>query len=436
MITRPGVIVLALMANAATARAQSVRCDARANRYCTEVAGITARREVQRAVRFVEEDDARTVADLRRLTEIASPPFGEQARGRAYAELLRQAGADSVWTDSVGNVLALRRGRTGGRTLVLSGHLDTVFPEGTDVHIKEHGDTLYAPGVGDDTRGLVAVLGVLRALEAAGVETRNDVLFVGTVGEEGLGDLRGVKHLFRDGGPRIDAFISIDGSGDGRIVHRALGSHRYRVEFDGPGGHSWGAFGTASPIHAMGRAIALFDDAAAVFTSSGPRTSYNVGRIGGGTSVNAVAFQGWMEVDMRSESPRSLMAIDSILHASVQKALEEENAGRKRGDALTVKLELVGDRPSGEIDPGVPFVQRAQAVTRQLGLEPELEISSTDSNIAISKGIPAITIGSGGKAGNAHAPEEWWLNDKGPRGIQRALLIVLAEAGLAGPATD
>jgi acetylornithine deacetylase/succinyl-diaminopimelate desuccinylase-like protein len=359
----------------------------------------------------------------------------EEVRARAYAELLREAGADSVWFDDLGNVIALRRGRTGERTLALTGHLDTVFPEGTDVRVRERGDTMYAPGIGDDTRGLTAVLTVLRALEDASVETRDDVLFIGTLGEEGLGDLRGVKHLFRDGGPRIDAFISIDGSGDSRIVHRGLGSRRYRVQFSGPGGHSWGAFGTASPLHAMGRAIALFDEAAAAFTSSGPRTSYNVGRIGGGTSVNSVAFEGWMEVDMRSESPASLVKIDSILHIAVHRALEEENAARRRGEALTVNLELVGDRPSGEIAPTDPFVMRAQAATRQIGLAPELQISSTDSNIPISKGIPAVTIGGGGVAGNAHAPEEWWLNDNGPRGIQRALLIVLLEAGVAGPAT-
>jgi tripeptide aminopeptidase len=430
------ILVMAGATRTTPLAAQAVRCDARSNTYCTDVAQIFARADVTRALRFIEEDDARTVADLRRLTEIAAPPFMEQERGRAYAELLRQAGADSVWIDDLGNVIALRRGQEGGSTLALTGHLDTVFPEGTDVRVREHGDTLYAPGIGDDTRGLVAVLGVLRALEAGRVETRDNVLFIGTLGEEGLGDLRGVKHLFRDGGPKIDAFISIDGSGDSRIVHRGLGSHRYRVEYDGPGGHSWGAFGGANPMHAMGRAIAIFDEKAAAFTSAGgPRTSYNVGRLGGGTSVNSIPFESWMEVDMRSESPESLKQIDSIFQASVQQALADENAGRKRGEPLTVKVEMVGDRPSGEIAATNPFVMRAEAATRQIGLEPELQISSTDSNIPISKGIPAITIGGGGTAGNAHAPEEWWLNEKGPRGIQRALLIVLAQAGVARPAT-
>jgi len=417
------------------AAAQNPACNARENRYCTDVAALSSRRDVQRALQFIDQDDARTVADLIRLTQIPAPPFMEAVRGRAYADLLREAGADSVWTDEEGNVIGLRRGRTRGQTLVFSGHLDTVFPEGTDVTVKPRGDTLYAPGIGDDTRGLIAVLTVLRALEHASIETEGDVWFVGTVGEEGLGDLRGVKHLFRDGGPRIDAFISVDGSGDSRIVNKGLGSRRYRVQFDGPGGHSWGAFGTANPMHALGRSIAIFDEAAAAFTATGERTSYNVGRMGGGTSVNSVPFEAWMEVDMRSESPARLKGIDSIFHASMQRALGEENAGRRRGEALTVKVELVGDRPSGVGDASDPFVLRAQAVTRHMGLDPSLEFSSTDSNIPIARGIPAITIGGGGVSGNAHAPEEWWLNQNGPRGIKRALLIVLAQAGVFGPAT-
>ncbi len=433
-------ILLAVgLAAAATAvqAQQSIPCDARQNPYCDEVRTLLARSEVQRALRFIEEDDARTVRDLIRLTEIPAPPFGEAARGRAWADLVRAAGADSVWTDAEGNVLALRRGRTPGRTIVLSGHLDTVFPEETDVRVRQRGDTLFAPGIGDDTRGIVAVITVLRALEAADVHTAANVLFVATVGEEGLGDLRGVKHLFRAGGPRIDAFISIDGTSDSRIVNGGLGSRRYRITYEGPGGHSWGAFGTANPVHALSRATYLFDQAADRLTSSGPRTSYNVGRIGGGTSVNSVAFEAWMEVDMRSESQAALMRIDSLFRASVQQALREQNDLRRRGDALTVKVELVGDRPSGETPATAPFVRRADAATRALGLTPELQISSTDSNIPIARGIPAITIGGGGRAGEAHAPGEWWINDNGPRGIQRALLILIAEAGVVNrPASN
>src|SRR5690606_8413460 len=231
--------------------------------YAQEIATLAADPRVQQAFRAIDELRDRTRADHIMLTEIPAPPFNEQARAERFAELLREAGADSVWIDEEGNVLALRRGTEGGNTIVLSGHLDTVFPEGTDVTVRVRGDTLFAPGVGDDTRGLVVVLTVLRAMEAAALETRGDVLFVGTVGEEGLGDLRGVKHLFREGGPEMAAFISIDGSGEEGVTHQALGSRRYRVTVRGPGGHSWGAFGTANPAHALGRAIRLFDERAA-----------------------------------------------------------------------------------------------------------------------------------------------------------------------------
>jgi acetylornithine deacetylase/succinyl-diaminopimelate desuccinylase-like protein len=298
--------------------------------------------------------------------------------------------------------------------------------------VRVRGDTLYAPGIGDDTRGLATVLAMLRAMNEANVRADADILFIGNVGEEGQGDLRGVKHLFREGAtPRIDAFISVDGTGHEGITHQGLGSHRYRVTFRGPGGHSWGAFGLANPSHALGRAIHYFDVVGDSLTRSGPRTSYNVGVIGGGTSVNSVPFEAWAEVDMRSESPASLERIDAGLHAAVARALEEENAVRRRGEALTVDLELIGDRPSGENDENEPIVQRAVAVSRLLGIEPRLGRSSTDSNIPISLGVPAITIGGGGVASGAHSLNEWFINRDGALGVKRALLILLAQAGVA-----
>jgi tripeptide aminopeptidase len=416
---------------AAAAAAQTLRCDAAADAACAEVARLAADPRVERALRFIVEDDARTVRDLIALTEVPAPPFQEEERGRVYAEWLAAAGADSVWTDSVGNVLALRRGAGGGPTLVVSGHLDTVFPPDTPIRVRIAGDTLFAPGVGDDTRGLIAVLVMLRALEAAAVPTLGDLLFVGTVGEEGLGDLRGVKHLFREGGPRIDAFISVDGSDDSGITHQALGSRRYRVVFHGPGGHSWGAFGIANPAHALGHAIRRFDEDAAALVAQGPRTSYNVGRIGGGTSVNSVPFSAWMEVDMRSVSQPRLMSIDSLFHRAMRQSLDAYNARGHRGERLELEIELVGDRPSGQTPADHPLVRHAIAVTRHLGLEPVLGIGSTDSNVPISIGIPAITIGGGGTGGDAHALTEWWANVNGPRGIQRALLIALGVVGVA-----
>lgn len=401
-------------------------------RYLDEVQRLARRPEVQRAFQAIERDEERNTRDLIMLNEIPAPPFKEEVRARRYLEMLVEAGVDTAYIDEEGNAIGIRRGATGGHTLVLSGHLDTVFPEGTDVTVRIRGDTLFAPGIGDDTRGLIVVLGVLRAMTAANLRTNGDVWFVGTVGEEGLGDLRGVKHLFREGGPRIDAFISVDGGGDSRIVNKGLGSRRYRVTFRGPGGHSWGAFGLGNPAHALGRAITAFDREAGAFTATGVRTSYNVGRIGGGTSVNSIPFESWMEVDMRSEGQSRLMGIDEIFRRVVQQALEEQNQARRAGDALTVDLELVGDRPSGEIDPASPFVQRAMASVRFFDLEPALGFGSTDANIPIARGIPAVTVGRGGDGGGAHSLDEWWVNRDGHIAIQRTLLLVLAEAGLAG----
>ncbi len=400
-----------------------------------EISALMERPAVQEALRRVEEGESRTVEDQVALTEIPAPPFMEEERGRAFAERLREAGADSVFVDGEGNVIGIRRGEEPDpeerRTVVLSGHLDTVFPDGTDVSVSTRGDTLFAPGIGDDGRGLAVVLTVLRAMEEAGIRTRADVWFVGTVGEEGLGDLRGVKYLFREDGPRIDAFISIDGSRIDRIVHEALGSRRYRVIYEGPGGHSWGAFGLGNPAHALGRAIHLFDRRAASFVAEGERTSYNVGRVGGGTSVNSIPFEAWMEVDMRSVAQPRLMAIDSLFRVTVQEALEEQNAVRRQGPALVVNAQLVGDRPSGEIPTDEPLVQRAAAAARELGTQSFLFRSSTDANVPISRGVPAVTIGGGGEGGGAHSLDEWW-RDPGDayRGVQRALLLVLAEAGL------
>jgi tripeptide aminopeptidase len=400
--------------------------------YARETAALAEEPAVAQAFRLIEELEPWTMENVVTITEIPAPPFMEDERAEAFLEMLREVGVDEAYRDEEGNVIGVRRGTVGDRLLVLSGHLDTVFPEGTDVTVRFRGDTLFAPGVADDSRGMALVLTVLRAMNEAGIQTEADVWFVGTVGEEGLGDLRGVKHLFREGGPEIDAFISVDGSGDDRIVNQALGSRRYRVTFHGPGGHSWGAFGLGNPAHALGRAIERFDEAAAGFVAEGPRTSYNVGRIGGGTSVNSIPFEAWMEVDMRSIDQERLAGIDALFVETVQEALDEQNRRLLDGPALEVELDQVGDRPSGEIDPSTPFVQRALAAVSHFGFEPVLERSSTDSNVPISLGIPSVTVGHGGSGGGAHSLDEWWVNEDGHLAIQRTLLLVVAEAGLAG----
>ena len=402
-------------------------------RYTQQIQAVADNPAIQEAFRHIEALDPWGMERLVELTQIPAPPFGEGPRAARYAELLREAGADSVWIDEEGNVLALRKGRRGERRVVLGGHLDTVFPEGTDVTVRMVGDTLFAPGVGDDTRGLVVVLTALRAMVEADVRTDDDVLFIGTVGEEGLGDLRGMKHLFRGGADPIHAWIEVDGGGMDGIVSMGLGSYRYRVTFKGPGGHSWGAFGLANPSHALGRGIRHFQDAADTLTRSGPRLSYNVGVIGGGTSVNSIPFEAWAEVDMRSESPERLDLMEAALLAAMRRAVEEENVLRRRGEPLTVVLDKIGDRPSGEMDPADPLVQRAIASTAFFGAQGRLGRSSTNSNIPIALGVPAVTIGRGGDGGENHSPGEWWINRDGHLAIQRALLLVVAEAGLAGP---
>ena len=401
------------------------------DQYVGEVASVADDPRVQDAFQRIEELEPWTMDNLITITEIPAPPFMEDERAEWYLEALRELGVDEAYRDEEGNVIAVREGTVGDRTLVVSGHLDTVFPEGTDVTVQFRGDTLYAPGVGDDSRGLAILLTVLRAMNEAEIHTEDDVWFVGTVGEEGLGDLRGVKHLFREGGPQIDAFISVDGGGDSRILNQALGSRRYRITFEGPGGHSWGDFGMGNPAHALGRAIELFDERASEFVADGPRTSYNVGRIGGGTSINSIPYEAWMEVDMRSIDQDRLAAIDALFVETVTEALEEQNRRSPDGPSLEVDVDLVGDRPSGEIDPDTPFVQRTLAAVAHFGFEPYLARAPTDSNVPISMGVPAVTIGRGGAGGGAHSLDEWWLNEDGHLAIQRTLLLVVTEAGLA-----
>lgn len=399
--------------------------------YDREIRAIAERPEIREAFRIIEELDAKSEPELIALTELPAPPFKEEKRAARVAELLREAGMANVEIDEEGNVLTRWKGtESGGGTVAVVAHLDTVFPEGTDVTVRREGAKLIAPGIGDDTRGLVLMLILVRAMKRAEVQTKNDILFVASVGEEGLGDLRGVKHLFREGGPSIDTFIAVDGGSTERVLNHAIGSHRYRVTFRGPGGHSWGAFGLGNPAHGLARAIHYFDEEAAEFVISGPKTTYNIGRIGGGTSVNAIPYENWAEIDMRSETPDRLEKIDAILHRAVERALEEQNELRREGPALTADVELIGDRPSGTVDPGTPLIQRALAATRFFGVEPELSSGSTDANVPIARGVAATTIGRGGEGDGAHALDEWWSNVKGYVDIQKALLIAVASAGV------
>ena len=386
------------------------------------------------AMTAIDRDHDRLVTDIVTLTEIPAPPFKEDRRGAAYLDRLRRTGLADVERDEVGNVMGLRRGTGGGPLVAIAAHLDTVFPEGTDVRVKRDGTRLSAPGIGDDTRALAVLLAMIRGLDAAGVETAGDILFVADVGEEGLGDLRGMKYLFSKGkyAGRIKAFVAIDGAGSGNeITTGALGSKRYRVTFKGPGGHSYNAFGLVNPAFALGRGIDKFQ---AMKVPSSPRTTFNVGVMGGGTSVNSIPYESWMEIDMRSESRAELEKLNETFIGLMHEAADEENRARSTADGrITVDLKLIGDRPSGETPPTADIVQVASAVVRAMGMTPQLTIGSTDSNIPISLGIPAITVDSGGRGDRAHALDEWIDVDKisSVRGIRTALAILLTLAGLS-----
>lgn len=398
--------------------------------YTKEIKKLGNVKSVKQALIVIDEIESETNSDLILLTEIPAPPFKESVRAEKFKSMLEKAGAKKVWIDEVGNVIGLHKGSEEGKVVVLDAHLDTVFPEGTDVTVRQKGDTLYAPGIGDDTRGLAMIIATLKAINKAEVKTKADVLFIGSVGEEGLGDLRGVKHLFQEGKDKIDSWISIDGGKIGRVNNAALGSVRYKAIFKGKGGHSWGAFGLANPHHALGVAIKEFTLQASEYTSKGPKTSFNVGRIGGGTSVNSIPFESWMEVDMRSVSADRLKEIDGIFIKSMRKAVDEYNASGIK-DSIALELVKIGDRPSGKTDVNTPLVQRAIAVSNYFNTKPKLTIGSTNASIPISKGIPAITIGRGGRGGSAHALGEWWINDNGAEAIKLALLLTLSEAGIS-----
>ena len=397
------------------------------------VGRIRSHASYRAAVDVLDRGYPQFVADTVALTEIPAPPFEEERRSRTFEALLRQAGLSQVERDEVGNVIGLRPG-TGGPLLVVAAHLDTVFPAGTNVKVRADGTRHYAPGIGDNSQGLALLLSIVRALQNANVRTTSDILFVGNVGEEGAGSLRGVRHLFTSGPyrGRIAMFVSIDGVGSGGdVVNGAVGSERHRVTFTGPGGHSYGSFGVVNPAYALAGAMQLI--AALPSSSSDPKTTFNVGRLGGGTSVNAVPSEAWMEVDLRSESPSALANLSTRFRRAMEKAAQDENQVRSTAQGpVRVELELMGVRPAGTTSPRSPLVETAVAATRAIGRTPRLIASSTDANLPISLGISAITIDTGMAGGRAHAPDEWIDVDQAQSfaGQERALLLILSLAGL------
>jgi len=398
--------------------------------YVKNIKKIANNNKVKKAFKYILDVEEKTNKNLIELTEIEAPPFKEEKRAKEFSERLKLAGIEKVWIDSIGNVIGLLEGSIGNKNIAIDAHLDTVFPEGTDVQVRVKNDTLFAPGIGDDTRGLAMILTIAETIVKNEIKPVDNILFIGTVGEEGLGDLRGVRYLFKNNEPKIDSWIAIDGGSIGRVNNQALGSYRYEVVFDGPGGHSWGAFGLVNPHHALGAGIKNFVEKADIYTGSGPKTSYNVGIISGGTSINSIPFKSSMQIDIRSIDPNRLNDMEEILFNSMNKALDEQNAIKRSGPDLKLTINKIGNRPSGKVDESVPLIQKTIAATQYMGIEPRLTIGSTDSNIPISLGLPAVTIGRGGEGGGAHSLDEWWLNKDGFRSIQLALLILLSESGI------
>lgn len=384
------------------------------------------------AVAEFDRDFDHFVNDIVALTEIPAPPFGEKRRGDAYLKLLKSAGIEQVEMDPEGNVLGLWRGRGNGPLLAVAAHLDTVFPEGTEVTVKRAGTTLRAPGIGDDTRGLAFLLATIRAMRTAGVETASDILFVANVGEEGQGDLRGTRYLFGKSPwkDKIKRFITVDGRSNDSITNAALGSIRYRATFKGPGGHSWGAFGQVSPAFAMGNAIAKLGR---LEVPKKPKVSYNVGVVTGGTSVNSIPFEVAMEVDMRSVSPEELKKVDAQFRRIVEESVQEENAARKTTfGQVTAELKMIGERPSGLTAPEAPELRQVTATMRTFDKVPLWETSSTDANIPMSLGIPAFAMAaqSASRGGRSHSLDEWTDVEKptAVKDFSLALAVILSVA--------
>jgi len=384
--------------------------------------------EVQRLLAAVQADHARSIEDLQLLTEIEAPPFGEQKKAEAFLARLQALGLKDAHLDAEGNVVGLRKGRGPGPTLLISAHLDTVFPAGTDVKVKQRDGRLYAPGISDDTRGLSVLLSWLRVLNEQKIDTVGDLLFVGNTGEEELGNLRGMKAIFREH-PEIDGMVGLEPSPDGTVLVLGTASHRYQISFKGPGGHSYAAFGEVpSAIHAMGRAIAKIAD---IQTPREPKTTFTVGTVGGGTSVNTIAAEAHMMVDIRSDAMAPLLETERQVLAAIDQAVEEENQ-RWHVHSLSVSRKLIGDRPGGRTPTDSVIVEAAVRSNALFGHETRLRGASTDANVPMGLGIPAIIIGGGGKTGGFHSLGEWIDLSEGWKGAQNSLLTVLGLVGVQG----
>lgn len=385
--------------------------------------------DVQEALQFLCEDDERTLREHLEMCQIPAPSYEEGEKAEYVRKKMMDAGLEDVHIDEVGNVLGTWKGTGNGPRIMIAGHTDTVFPRETDLTLKKEGERYSCPGIGDDTRAVAELLSLARALNATGIHGEGDIVFCANVCEEGLGDLRGIKHAFRDmANGHYDGFVSIDDKNTSGIIYQAVGSERYLVTFHGTGGHSFTGFGIPNPIHAMGRAIAKISD---FQTPKNPKTTFSVGVINGGTSVNVIAAECSMLVDMRSVDAGELKKLSVKFHQAVENAVQEENARwEDKDNRITVTFEQKGKRPAGTQDKSCQIVQAANAANQALGMETlYIGAASTDANIPISLGIPAITVGWGGKGGGEHTIHEWYEHTESWKGPQRDLLLLLALSG-------
>lgn len=398
----------------------------------TAIAGLSQRPALRRAREIILTGEARVLELQATICRVPAPTGSEGQRAELVARQMRAFGLTGVRLDEVGNVTGSWgevRGANGG-AVVIAAHLDTVFGPDVDLTVKRDGPRLLAPGISDNARGLAGLLALAQAVAGAGWATERPIVFAATVGEEGAGDLKGARHLLRpEGGLSAAAVIALDGAGTSRVVHRALGSRRYRVAYRGPGGHSWSAYGVANAAHALGCFTA---GVPALPRPSAPAVACSVVRMEAGTGLNSIPATAWAHLDTRSEDGAALNALETALRALAARALEAENARRAAGTApLGLTVEVIGDRPAGATPADHPLVQAAVDATRAVGASPELSVASTDANVPIALGIPAIALGAGGTAGDTHLTTEWYDNSGGPEGLYRTLLVLGAAAGLS-----
>jgi tripeptide aminopeptidase len=400
-----------------------------------EVARLAASPEVRSAYNWFRTLEPLLLQWQMEMARIAAPPFGESARGAWLQERFREIGLDDVRIDDVGNVFGIHPG-FGRRYVALSAHIDTVFPANTPLNIRQQGSRIYGPGVSDNGAGVVAMLAIASLLRSVRVRHALPFVFIGNVGEEGEGDLRGMRHIFAT--PRwkdsIAYTLVLDGAGADTIVAEALGSRRFEVIVRGPGGHSWSDFGAPNPIVILAKAIETFS---ATTVPSIPKTTFNIGVIRGGTSVNSIPESASMKVDIRSTSMAEMERLEHSLRRALNRAVEDESmaaemrsSAQKRPSGVTCEVVVIGNRPAGELQSGARILQAVRAVDAQLSNAAHVQRASTDANVPLSLGLEAIAIGGGGSGGGAHTLQEWFDSNGRELALKRILLTMLALAGV------